>query len=324
MSRSASSIVKLGPLTVPVSMFVVLVAAVAIRSPGLYTTTGFANAVLVAAPLILATLALTPILMAGRGAVDLSVGPLLGFLNVTLIAWLSGNGITNPVVFFAWALGMGAAWQVLQALVIIHVRVAPIIVSLAGFLTLSGINLLIMSRPGGVAPDWMMSWGGGLQSSVFSPIFFLVVAALALWAVVSRTGFHTQLRMVGSDERMAYTSGVRIDLVRLLAHVLGGIFVGLAAIAYTALISSGDPTQGSTYTLQAVTAVVLGGASLSGGRGGAIGSLLGALNMFLISYLLGTFNFGAMSGFVTQMAFGLILVASLLVNVFTAGRPAAA
>ena len=324
MSRSASSIVKLGPLTVPVSMFVVLVAAVAIRSPGLYTTTGFANAVLVAAPLILATLALTPILMAGRGAVDLSVGPLLGFLNVTLIAWLSGNGITNPVVFFAWALGMGAAWQVLQALVIIHVRVAPIIVSLAGFLTLSGINLLIMSRPGGVAPDWMMSWGGGLQSSVFSPNFFLEIAALALWAVVSRTGFHTQLRMVGSDERMAYTSGVRIDLVRLLAHVLGGVFVGLAAIAYTALISSGDPTQGSTYTLQAVTAVVLGGASLSGGRGGAIGSLLGALNMFLISYLLGTFNFGTMSGFVTQMAFGLILVASLLVNVFTAGRPAAA
>jgi ribose transport system permease protein len=314
---------ELGPLAVPGLLFVVLLAAVALRSPTLFTGAGLAGAILVSAPLILATLALTPIVMAGRGSVDLSVGPLLGFINVTLVAWLVGNGITNPVVIFAWAMGLGAAWQVLQALVIIHVRVAPIIVALSGYLVLSGVNLMIMSRPGGLAPDWMMGWGGGTATSVFSPVFFLVVAALLLWALVRQTGFYTQLRMVGSDERMAYTSGVRIGAVRILAHLLGGVFVGLAAIAYTALISSGDPTQAATYTLQAVTALVLGGASLAGGRGGAIGSLLGALNIFLISYLLGSFNFGMMSGFVTQLAFGLILVASLLISVFTTNRRAA-
>lgn len=308
---------KLGALAVPVSLFAVLVLACLVRSPGLFNVSGLSNAVLVSAPLILATMALTPIVMAGRGAVDLSIGPLIGFLNVSLVAWLSGHGFTHPVLFFGWALLAGAVWQILQACIVIWVRISPIIVSLAGYLVLTGVNLKILSRPGGLAPDWMMSWGGGGEPRILSPVLFLVLAALALWGLVTRTGFHKQLRMVGSDERMAYTSGVRVDLVRLLAYALGGIFAGFTALSYTALISSGDPTQGSTYTLQAVTALVLGGASLSGGRGGATGAVLGALNMFLISYLLGTLNFGAMSGFVTQLAYGAILAGSLLVSLMT-------
>ena len=122
---------------------------------------------------------------------------------------------------------------------------------------------------------------------------------------------------------MAYTSGVPTETIRIGAHLLGGVFVGLAAVSYTALISSGDPTQGSTFTLQAVTALVLGGASLAGGRGGATGSVLGALNMFLIANLLATFNFGMVSGSATKLAFGLILILSLLVNVLSLRRTAA-
>ncbi|PDT82199.1 ABC transporter permease [Sinorhizobium sp. BJ1] len=309
-------------LFVPAGLFIVLLAAVATRGHGLFTMNGIAGAILVATPLILTALAITPIVMAGRGAVDLSVGPLMGFINVTLITWLVGNGVTNPVAVIGWAIGLGAAFQLIQALVIIYVRVVPIIVTLSGFLVLSGINLMVMSRPGGVAPDWMLSWGAG--TSVFSPVLFLLLTAYVIWAGLRRTMFYRNLRMTGSDERMAYTSGVPVDTVRIIAHVVGGAFTGLAALSYTALISSGDPTQGSTYTLQAVTALVLGGASLSGGRGGALGSTLGAINMFLISYLLSTFNFGTVSGFVTQMAFGLILVGSLLVNVFVISRRAAA
>ncbi|AUX79386.1 ABC transporter permease [Sinorhizobium fredii] len=309
-------------LFVPAALFLVLLVAVAIRGPSLFTTNGLAGAILVASPLILTALAITPIVMAGRGAVDLSVGPLMGFINVTVITWLVGNGITNPVVVICWAVVLGAAFQLLQALIIIYVRVAPIIVTLSGFLVLSGVNLMVMSRPGGVAPDWMMSWGAG--TSVMSPVLALLIVAYALWVVIRRTMFYRNLCMTGADERMAYTSGVQVDLVRIIAHVIGGVFAGLAALSYTALISSGDPTQGSTYTLQAVTALVLGGASLSGGRGGALGSTLGAINMFMISYVLSTFNFGTVSGFVTQMAFGLILVGSLLVNVFVISRRSAA
>lgn len=308
---------RLGALTVPTVLFVILLVFAALRAPNLFSVTGLGNAILVSAPLILATLALTPIVMAGRGAVDLSIGPLIGFLNVTLIGWLVASGVTNPVLFCLWALLAGAAYQAVQALIVIYVRIAPIIVALAGYLILSGVNLMIMTRPGGVAPDWMSTWSGGAEPRILSPILLLVLAALALWWAISRTGFHRQLRMVGADERMAYTAGVRVDLIRFLAYALGGVFAGFAALSYTALIASGDPTQGSTYTLQAVTALVLGGANLAGGRGGATGAVLGALNMFLISYLLGSFNFGTLSGFITSLAYGVILATSLLVNVFS-------
>jgi ribose transport system permease protein len=155
---------------------------------------------------------------------------------------------------------------------------------------------------------------------VLSPVFFILIAALALWAVIWRSTFHTNLSLTGADERMAYTSGVPTEKVRIGAHLLGGIYAGLAGVCYTGLISSGDPTQGATFTLQSVTALVLGGASLAGGRGGAIGSVLGALNMFLIANLLSTFNFGMISGPATKLAYGLILVASLLLNVLSTSR----
>lgn len=305
-------------LAVPLVMFVALLALALARSPNLFTVTGLAGAVIVAAPLILCTLALTPVVMTGRGSVDLSIGPLMGFINVTLVAWLTAGGFTHPLAIFLWAIGTGAAFQLLQALIILYVRVAPIIVTLSGYLVLTGVNLLIMPRAGGLAPDWMMAWGAGRE--LLSPITFILVAAFVLWAVFWRSTFHTHVRLTGADERMAYTSGVATEKVRLGAHMLGGVYAGLAAVCYTGLIASGDPTQGANYTLQAVTALVLGGASLAGGRGGAVGSTLGALNMFLIANLLATFNFEMISGAATKLSFGLILVASLLVNVFATSR----
>jgi ribose transport system permease protein len=114
---------------------------------------------------------------------------------------------------------------------------------------------------------------------------------------------------------MAFASGVNTVAARFGAHVVAGIFTAIAALSYTALIGSGDPSQGSTYTLSAITAVVLGGTSLAGGTGGGLGSILGAVSIYLISYVLSTYNFGAVSGFVTQMSTGLVLLLSLLLSV---------
>jgi ribose transport system permease protein len=190
--------------------------------------------------------------------------------------------------------------------------VQPIIVSLSGYLALSGINLVILPRPGGVAPQWMASWG--LGTSIFSPVLLILALATLAWILFTQTAFYTHLRLMGSDERAAYTSGVPISIVRIGAHLISGCFAGLASITFTALISSGDPSQGTTYTLIAVTALVLGGASLAGGRGGVFGSFLGAVNLYLITFGLSTFNFGAVQSFVTSLAYGTILVISLLLT----------
>lgn len=300
-------------LLVPIVLFFALLIVAVLRSESLVTANGLGSAVIVATPLILATYALMATTIAGRGTVDLAIGPLLGFINVTLVQLFGQDIISSPVAFFLYALGVGVAYQVFMGLIIVFVRVQPIIVSLSGYLALSGINLVILERPGGTAPDWMMPWGLGI--SIISPVTAILILATVAWLLFTRTAFYGHLRLMGSDERAAFTSGVRINWVRLGAHAISGLFAGLAALTYTSLISSGDPTQGTTYTLIAVTALVLGGASLAGGRGGVMGSLLGAVNIYLITYVLATFNFGAVQSFVTDLAYGTILVLSLLLTV---------
>ncbi len=300
-------------LLVPMFIFFILLIFAVIRGPNLISSAGIGSAVIVVAPLILATYALTMIVMAGRAGVDLSIGPLIGFINVGMIQLFAAGFMDSPIAFFLYAMGVGIAYQLLQGLIIIFVRVQPIIVSLSGYLTLVGLNLIIMRRPGGVAPDWMFPWGSG--TTIFSAMLVILVLATIGWYIIARSAFFGHLRLMGSDERAAYTSGVPINLVRLGAHAIGGVYAGLAAIAFTSLISSGDPTQGTTYTLMAVTALVLGGANLAGGRGSAFGSLLGALNIYLITYVLSTFNFGMVQSFITDMAYGVMLVVSLLISV---------
>jgi ribose transport system permease protein len=300
-------------LLVPILLFFVLLFIAVMRSPRLVTTSGIGSAIIVAAPLVLATYALMASTISGRGTVDLSIGPLIGFINVTLIQIFNHGGLQSPIAFVLYALAVGVAYQLAMALIVIFVRVQPIIVALSGYLALSGINLVILPRPGGTAPDWMSSWGAG--TTIISPVLIIVLIATAFWLLFTQTAFHGHLRLMGSDERAAYTSGVRITLVRIGAHVISGLFAACSSLCFTALISSGDPNQGTTYTLIAVTALVLGGANLAGGRASIFGSLLGALNIYLIGYVLATFSFGAVQSFVTDLSYGTILVLSLMTTI---------
>ncbi|MEM9224238.1 MAG: ABC transporter permease, partial [Pseudomonadota bacterium] len=262
-------------LLVPLGLVVILLIICAFRAPQLFTTVGMAGAILVAAPLILASMAITPIAIAGRGGVDLSIGPAVGFINVTIVEWLAPIGLTDPFSVFIYAILAGCVWQALIAAMIIFVRVSPIIVSLAGFMILQGLNLVILPRPGGFAPDWLADWGYGTE--LVGPVLYVLIGAVVLWALISRTAMFQHIRLMGADERTAYTVGLNINVVRFAAHMVAGVFAGLAAVCLTGLIGSGDPTQGNTLTLQAITALVLGGTSLAGGRGGAAGSILGAV-----------------------------------------------
>jgi ribose transport system permease protein len=299
-------------LLVPIVLIALLLGTAVIRGPNLVSLSGFGSAIIVAAPLILATYALMALAVAGRGTVDLAIGPLVAFINVSVVKLTMLGVISGPFGTFLVALGLGVLYQLAFALIVIWVRVQPIIVALSGFLALTGINLVILPRPGGMAPEFMSSWG--LGTTIFSPVLLILVLATGGWLLFTLTPFYANLRMMGYDERAAWTSGVRINIVRIGAHVIAGLFAGLAALCYTALIASGDPSQGTNLTLTAVTALVLGGVSLAGGRGGVTGALLGALNLWLIGYVLATFNFGAIQAFVTQMSYGIILVLSLLLT----------
>ena len=299
-------------LMVPIFMFFSLLILALIRSPIIISPSGIGSVIILTAPLILATYALTIIVMAGRGGVDLSIGPFMGFINVSLISLYAHGYLQHPVSFFIYAIGIGVLYQVFFGIIVVFVRVQPIIIALAGYLAFTGINLVILSRPGGVAPDWIDPWGAGF--TIFNEILLLLILATIFFYLITHTAFWGHLKLMGSDEKAAFTSGVKINWVRIVAHGIAGIFAGLSAISFTALIGSGDPLQGTKYTLLGVTALVLGGASLVGGRGGAFGAILGALILYLINYTLVTFQFERLQSFVSDLSYGGVLVIALLIS----------
>ena len=252
-------------LLMPITLFFILLGIAVLRAPNLMTNAGIGSAIIVATPLILATYALMATVISGRGTVDLSVGPLIGFVNVTLVQLHDAGYLNNPFAVFGYALLIGALYQLIFALIVLFVRVQPIIVSLSGYLALSGINLVILPRPGGTAPGLDVDMGPGNHR------------------VLARTRHprprHARLDPVRADGLLHAPAADGIGRARRLhewradlhrAHRRAPDF-GMfrrpgRRLPSRRSIGSGDPSQGTTYTLIAVTALVLGGASLAGGR----------------------------------------------------------
>lgn len=306
---------RLAYTSTAVALLVVLVILAAIKGPKLFTDAdGLAAGCAVVAPLVLATMALTPVAIGVRGGIDLAVGPLMSLINCGLVVWFIQQGVTSVFAIFALALLLGLGAGLLQGGIVAFLRVQPIIVSLGGFLVFSGLALIVLEQPGGEVPLWLADLAG--RTGPVPNAAIVVAAACALWWPVSRSTFYRNLRLAGGGEAAAFTAGVNTTATRLGAYALGGVLTGLAALMLTAQLASADPTQGSAYTLQTVAALALGGTSLAGGRGGMVGSVIGAIDVYLISYVIATFDFGEVSSYVTQLAYGLTLLASLAFGLF--------
>lgn len=252
-----------------------------------------------AAPLIGAALASSPSILSGRGGLDISIGPLMGFINVIIVVFVIGEaGLSGPVPVIAASIAIGIAFGAFNGFLVTILRIQPIVATLGTFLILGGLTTTLVPSPSGTIPDWLRTMSGGWS--------ILPLAAIgAIWLALSRLPYIGLLMACGSDDRAAFTSGVNVTLVRFLAYVLGGLFAGFAALSLTALIGSADPNIGANYTLLAISAVALGGISLAGGRGGPVNAVTGAAAIFLLQSLLVYFN---VSTFILQMAYGTILV----------------
>ncbi len=305
-------------LVTPFALFAVLLVISAVRGASLFTANGLDGALIGAAPLVLGTLAITTIAIAGPAGVDLSIGPAMTLINIEIVIELPKVGITGPVAVFACAIGLGILLQAVIGTIVALVRVPTVVVTLAFYLFLDGLNTVLLPEPAGTAPPWLANWG--LESSLWSPVLYTLIGSFVLWALISRTTFFRNVRLMGADARTAFVSGVRLVPTRIGAHVIAGVFVGLASIMYTGLLGSADPTAGSSYTLSAVTALIIGGASLTGGRAKGLGAILGAADIWLISYVLGTWNFGLNASYWIEVATGGVLVVALLVGSFLANE----
>jgi len=217
-------------------------------------------------------------LVMAAGGFDLSVGPLMGALVVIESFYLvDGATIANQavgwVLLFGTALGVG----LINWLLVDVVRITPMIATLATFTALQGLSLTLRPTPAGfisrgLIEDITVKFGP-------VPLMFIVAVVLAILGelLLFRTTFGRALRGVGSNAEAARIAGVSPRRVRLMAYVGCSLLTATAAIPLMAQVGSGDPAGGTSYTLISVAAVVIGGASLFGGRASFVGALLGAI-----------------------------------------------
>src|SRR6516165_703661 len=212
------------------------------------------------------------------GAIDLSVGPLAGFLVVVASFFINDDKSTlmitaGFVLVFLVAIVVGG----INGLLIRFANFTPIAATLAMYIGLQGMSFLLRENPGGYINGNVVE----IITSQFGPIpaafIALVIVAVACEYVLRRTRFGWRLRATGSNEESARRIGVWIDGTFLIGYVACSLLTAVGAIMLMAQIGVGDPRQGINYTLSSITAVVLGGTSLRGGRGTFIGTVLGAV-----------------------------------------------
>lgn len=227
---------------------------------------------------ILAVVALGQLVVLLVGSLDLSVGPLIGLTVVVLSFFATdGRGMGGLAVGVAVALAVGVAVGLANGLLIRLAHLPPVIATLVTFIFLQGLALLLRPEPGGYIDASVMQ---ALTNRIATiPWTFAAVVVLAVVAerALRRSGWGLELRAVGSSEPRARRLGARPAATVILAHIVCALAAVLAGVVLTALIGVGQASLGTQYTLSSIAAVVLGGASIFGGRGSFIGALLGAV-----------------------------------------------
>ena len=252
------------------------------------------------------------------GGVDLSFGSIIALSAVVLALLLEAGA--PPVVAAAGAIGLGVMTGVASGLLVTGLRLMPFIVTLGMMGILRGAAKgLASEQPIYPEPTWLNDLM--LLSSRFLPggVWIMLVMAVVVAGVLRYTRFGRHIFAIGSNESTARLCGVAVDRTKVWIYAVGAGFAGLAGVLQFSYLTGGDPTTAVGLELNIIAAVVIGGASLSGGRGTVLGTMVGALIMTVV-------NNGCtkleMSNWVQEIVTGGIIVAAVTLDQYRRGRSA--
>jgi ribose transport system ATP-binding protein len=188
----------------------------------------------------------------------------------------ASGGLVGLCMALLTAVGVGVLAGVVNGVLITKVDISPVIATLATYMAVLGIGQIARPLPAGIISN---DYTNVVQSAV-GPVpiaaIVAVVVAVALDVALRRTGWGLRLRATGSDAAAAGSMGISVTRARIGGYVLAALLAALAGLLLAAQTGIGDPASGTTFTFASITAVILGGASIYGGRGSFIGALLGA------------------------------------------------
>jgi ribose transport system permease protein len=222
------------------------------------------------------------------GGIDLSVGSLMGLMNVLSAKYMVDMSTREAFAFAVLLILVAALAGALTGAIITVTRIADIIVTLAMLFVWAGLALVVLEVPGGGAPQDYLNLGVGTAGSQWipTPLVILLVVLLCFWTPIRWTKPGLAIYAIGSSRNAAFLSGISVARTRIGAYALGGALAGCGGLALTATSGIGDPLSGQYYTLNSVAAVVLGGVSLLGGIGGLVGPVMAAFALTLVKSIL--------------------------------------
>jgi ribose transport system permease protein len=217
------------------------------------------------------------------GGIDLSVGSMMALASVTSAVLMQDQGDAFGVAVVVGVLLLGLTAGAINGGLIVATKVPDIVVTLAMSFVWAGTALLILNTPGGGAAPWLMAVISGPLGTPWLPKALIVLAVIVavVWLPLRRSTLGLTLYAVGSSPLAAFRSGVAVGPTKIIAYGLTGFFSALGGLALTASGGVGAPVPGS-YTLQSVAAIVLGGVSLAGGRGGVLGPIIAVIVLALV------------------------------------------
>ena len=265
--------------------------------------------------------------------IDLSVGSILG-LSGMIAGSLINEGLVLPmfgvrVYFTIWVIVLlvliaGTLMGAANGLIITRLGVAPFIATLGVLYVARGAALL--SNNGSTFPNLVgaadlhntgFEWiGSGAILGIPVPIWLMAALAIVAWFIPERTPFGRQVYAIGGNERAAELSGIRVRRVKMLVYMISGFCASIGGLVVSSQLIAAHPASGETFELNAIAAAVLGGTSLSGGRGSILGTIVGA---FVIGVLAdGLVNLGV-SEFWQIVIKGVVIVSAVAIDQFQAG-----
>ncbi|WBO66212.1 ABC transporter permease/substrate-binding protein [Streptomyces camelliae] len=287
---------------------IVLVIALSALSGDFLTTDNLLNIGVQAAVTAILAFGVTFVIVSA--GIDLSVGSVAA-LSATVLAWTATqHGVPVPVAVLL-GLGTGVVAGLVNGFLIAYGKLPPFIATLAMLSVGRGLALVISQGSPIAFPDSVSHLGDTLGGWLPVPVLVMVVMGLVAAVVLARTYIGRSMYAIGGNEEAARLSGLRVSKQKLAIYALSGLFAAVAGIVLASRLSSAQPQAASGYELDAIAAVVIGGASLAGGTGKASGTLIGAL---ILAVLRNGLNLLSVSAFWQQVVIGVVIALAVLLD----------
>jgi len=278
-----------------------------------YGVTGVQGLAISVLPLALAAVGQAIVVISG--GIDLSIGAIMALTSVIAASQMLGQSEGFGVAVVIGVLALGLLLGAINGTLVVVTRVPDIVVTLAMSFVWAGCALLVLNRPGGGSAKWLKDIILGSLGNEWIPkaAIVLIIVIAAIWIPLRRSKAGLRIYAVGSDRLAAFRSGVSVGRTKVLAYALLGLFGARGGLSLTASTGIGTPVPGP-YTLLSVAAVVLGGVSLAGGRGGVVGPLIAVAILQLIRTDMTFLRFDPNLAVVVQgvILIGVVMVGSLV------------